>query len=428
MNILLINHHAGSPRYGQELRPYHLAREWVRAGHRVQIVAGAFSHGRDRQPVIGWRVKREMIDGIEYRWIPTPRYSGTGVARGANIAAFLGGLWRDAGRLARRLRPDAVIASSTYPLDFAVARRIARLADARLVHEIHDLWPLVPIEVGGMSPSHPFARACQWAEDLACREADLVVSMRPVVHEHLAAHGLDLDRLHVVPNGVVPDPGGRDPPALANEALVDHLRRLRETRRIVVGYAGAHDPAAGLDVLLDAAVELRHEPVSFVLAGDGSERARLLARVHAGDLPQVAMFPPVPAAQGGSFWREIDIAFVGWRRTPLHRFGIAPTRLLQAMGAARPVVHAVEAGNDLVAEAGCGLTVKPESPGAVAAAIRTLSLCTPEQRAALGERGREHVMRHHAYPVLARRFADLLAEATPRHGAAAAQAGLERKP
>ena len=30
MNILLINHYAGSPQYGMEYRPYYLAREWVK--------------------------------------------------------------------------------------------------------------------------------------------------------------------------------------------------------------------------------------------------------------------------------------------------------------------------------------------------------------------------------------------------------------
>jgi len=37
MNTLLINHYAGSPQYGMEYRPYYLAKEWVRMGHRVII-------------------------------------------------------------------------------------------------------------------------------------------------------------------------------------------------------------------------------------------------------------------------------------------------------------------------------------------------------------------------------------------------------
>ena len=44
VNILLINHYAGSLLHGMEYRPFYLAREWVRAGHQVQIVAASFSH------------------------------------------------------------------------------------------------------------------------------------------------------------------------------------------------------------------------------------------------------------------------------------------------------------------------------------------------------------------------------------------------
>ena len=35
MNILLINHYAGSPELGMEFRPYYMAKEWVKAGHQV---------------------------------------------------------------------------------------------------------------------------------------------------------------------------------------------------------------------------------------------------------------------------------------------------------------------------------------------------------------------------------------------------------
>ena len=50
MNIAYLNHYAGSPALGMEYRPYYLAREWVRQGHRVQMLAADFSHVRARQP------------------------------------------------------------------------------------------------------------------------------------------------------------------------------------------------------------------------------------------------------------------------------------------------------------------------------------------------------------------------------------------
>ena len=201
MNILYLNHYAGSPALGMEYRPYYLAREWVRAGHRVQMLAADFSHVRSVQPAAG----DAAIDGIAYRWYRTPAYSGNGLGRVMNIGAFLSAVWRDTARLLREFRPDVVIASSTYPMDIWVARRIARRAGAQLVYEVHDLWPLSPIELSGMSPRHPFILLCQAAEDAGYRDADVVVSMLPKVQEHMASRGLDLKKLVIVPNGISPE-------------------------------------------------------------------------------------------------------------------------------------------------------------------------------------------------------------------------------
>jgi glycosyltransferase involved in cell wall biosynthesis len=405
MNILLINHYAGSPRHGMEYRPYHLAREWVRAGHRVQIVAAAYSHVRSAQPVLQNAPLDETIDGIAYRWLPTPAYAGNGIGRVRNIAAFLWQLWRGAGHWVQQFKPDVVIASSTYPMDFWVARRIARRSGARLVHEVHDLWPASPIELAGMSPNHPFIRLCQKAEDDACRDADVVVSMLPKVAEHLHAHGLDLRKLHIVPNGIALDDWtDTTPPALPDGALAQQLAALKAAGRTIVGYAGSHGLPNALDVLLDAATLLRDERFSFVLVGDGHEKARLAARVHDERLSHVHLFAPVPKAQIPALLAYIDIAYIGWQRVPIYRFGIAPNKLMDYMMARCAVLHSVEAGNDPVAEAGCGLTVAPESPDAVAVGLRELAACSATERAAMGERGRAFVVAHHSYAVLAARF------------------------
>ena len=407
MNLLLVNHYAGSTRHGMEYRPYYLAREWVRAGHRVQIVAGSWSHVRSRQPVVQGVPVDEVIDGIDYRWLPTPAYRGNGVGRVRNIWAFLSRLWREAPMLVERVRPDVVIASSTYPFDIWVARRLARLAGARLVYEVHDLWPASPIELAGMSPSHPFIRLCQKAEDDACRDADLVVSMLPKVAEHLRARGLDLRKLHVVPNGITPDEW-QGPPAALEPALAAHIRAQRAAGRTVVGYAGSHGLPNVLDMLLDAARLLRDEPFAFVLVGSGLEKARLVRRVADEGIANVRLFDPVPKAQIPALLGALDIAWIGWQKMPLYRFGIAPNKLMDYMMAGCTVLHAVEAGNDPVAEAGCGLTVEPESAEATAEGLRRLAALSPDERRAMGARGRAFVLAHHTYPVLARRFIDAL--------------------
>jgi glycosyltransferase involved in cell wall biosynthesis len=407
VRILLINHYAGSPRHGMEFRPYYLAREWVRAGHEVTIVAASHSHVRAVQPAVPGQPVEEIIDGIRYRWLPTPAYQGNGAGRLRNILSFLRQLRADAWRLTREFRPDAVIASSTYPMDVWVARKLAKLAKARLVYEVHDLWPLSLIELSGMSPRHPFVMLCGKAEADAYRDAQVVVSMLPCVHEHMASRGLDLHRLHIVPNGFAPEEwqGGSAP---LGATLLAHLDGERAAGRVIVGYAGSMGLPNALDVLLDAAARLRSAPLSFVLVGSGHEATRLEARVVAEGLTNVRFFAPIPKAQIPTLLGHFDIAYIGWQRTPMYRFGIAPNKLIDYLMAGRAVLHSVEAGNDPVAEAGAGLTVAPEDSQAVADGLLKLAALSPAERAAMGERGRAFALAHHAYPVLATRFIEAL--------------------
>ena len=403
MNILYINHYAGGPRWGMEFRPYYLAREWVRAGHRVQMLAADFSHVRATQPAAG----DESVDGIAYRFYATPRYQGNGLGRVKNIAAFLAAVWRDTERLLREFQPQVVIASSTYPMDIWVARRIARRAGAKLVYEVHDLWPLSPIELSGMSPRHPFAVLCQAAENAGYRDADVVVSMLPKVHGHMAAHGLRLDKLVIVPNGITLDEWQGQAPALRDD-VASVLAEARAAGRTLVGYAGSMGLPNALDVLLDAARELKHEPIELLLVGDGHERQRLVQRIAEEGLAHVRWLPPIPKAMIPALLSAFDIAYIGWQRVPIYRFGIAPNKLMDYMMAGCAVLHSVEAGNDPVAESGCGLTVAPESPQAVAQGLRQLAACSAEARRAMGERGRAFVLANHTYPVLAQRFIEAL--------------------
>jgi len=403
MNILFVNHYAGSSTHGMEHRPYHLARQWVRQGHQVTVVAASFSHLRTTAPAIGGRVTEEWIEGIRYLWLKTPEYHGNGIRRAVNMFAFEWQLQRHCGRLVRDCSPEIVIASSPHPLIIFSCVRIARKAEARLVFEVRDIWPLTLLELGGMSAWHPFVALMQAAENYGYRRADRVVSLLPKADEHMRRHGMAAGKFVYLPNGIDVAQWQADASPLPAEHA-EVLKRLREEGRLLVGYAGAHGISNALDVLLDAARLLEDRRLGFVLVGQGPEKDRLRARAEQAGGGHVVFLPPVATAAIPALLAAMDVLYLGWNRNPLYRFGISPNKLFDYMMAAKPVVHAVEAGNDLVAESGCGISCPPDDPAAIAAAIRDLIGRPSGELEAMGRRGRQYVIRCHDYCILARRF------------------------
>ena len=137
MNILIINHYAGSPVMGMEFRPYYLAREWVKLGHQVTIVGANYSHLRASQPKSNKDLDEEHIEGIRYLWLKTPKYDSSGIKRVFNMLTFVCKLFINKNKIIKKTNPDVVIASSTYPLDIYPAFKIAKRNNAKLVFELH---------------------------------------------------------------------------------------------------------------------------------------------------------------------------------------------------------------------------------------------------------------------------------------------------
>lgn len=386
-----------------EYRPYYLAREWVKLGYSVTIVAASQAHVRTVQPKTYEDVQEEMIDGIRYLWLATPGYSGNGVMRVRNMLTFVRRLFMMSGEFAQLICPDLVIASSTYPLDIYPARRVADKAGARLVFEVHDLWPLSPMELGKMSRWHPFIMIMQCAENYAYRRADKVVSMLPKAKEHMCEHGMAPEKFVHIPNGIYKEEwrGERKPLPEEHEAL---LSRLKMENRFLVGYAGGHAVSNALDQLIDAALLLQNSSVAFLLIGQGVEKRTLEERAKILGLNNLYFLPAVDKSVVPTVLEAMDLLYLGWSRNPLYRFGICPNKLMDYMMAAKPVIHAVDAGNDVVVESGCGISVEPENAAAIADAVTRLKSMSATERERLGKAGKDYVLTHHDYEILAKDF------------------------
>jgi glycosyltransferase involved in cell wall biosynthesis len=402
VNILIINHHAGRPDLGMAFRPYYLAHEWTRLGHSVTITGGTYSHIRKAQPLPG----EEEYNGIRYIWIKTRRYEGNGPGRVFSMLQFVSGLWLRARAISFKCKPDVVIASSTYPLDIYPARRIAHLSGAKLCFELHDLWPLSPLELGGYSPSHPFIRIMQKAEDYYCKHADKVISILPLTRGYLEGRGLDARKFYYVPNGIALEDWEDYKPV--DMAVKDRIIQLRDKYDLLIAYAGAHGIANALNTLLDAAGRLSGDKVGVVLVGPGPEKDWLKKYALEKKINNVYFFDPIPKNEIPSLLELFDALYIGLRKESLFRFGISPNKIFDYMMASKPIIQAIDAGNNLVQEANCGVYAEAENVDDIVKAVLQLKSFTREERDKLGQNGREYVLKNHTYPVLAKKFLDAI--------------------
>ncbi|MEL3902710.1 MAG: glycosyltransferase family 4 protein [Treponema phagedenis] len=404
MNILLINHYAGSPSMGMVFRHYYLAREWQKLGHTVHIVAASYTHLRKENPNIHKDFEEKKIDDVSYIFVQTPSYSGI-LGRVKNIFAFVSKLRLNARFITKKYAPDIVISSSTYNFDIFSAIKIAYYSKAKLIYEVRDLWPLTPIELGGYSKYNPFIMLMQHAEDTAYKKADAVVSVLPCVHEYMQSRGLDLKKLTIIPNGIAEDDWTDiDIRELPDKNLCNFIEKKQKQGQMIVGYTGAHGTANALEYLLDAAKVVQNTNIIFILIGSGLEKERLIEKKEKLRLQNVYFFDPIPKSSIPRLLSYFDILYIGLQNHSLFRFGISPNKMMDYMMAAKPIVNAIKAGNDPISEAGCGITVEPENPQAIADGIMKLAKLTDQERQAMGKKGREYILKNNVYSVLVQKF------------------------
>jgi glycosyltransferase involved in cell wall biosynthesis len=210
-------------------------------------------------------------------------------------------------------------------------------------------------------------------------------------------------KFHYLPNGV--DLAGR-PAGAGDGAAPDLVRAAIRPGTFTVGFVGTLGRANVLETLIDAARLLEPDEARVVVVGHGPERDQLVAR--AADVPSVVFVGPVPKDQVAAAIALFDACYVGYRRSSLYRFGVSPNKLYEYMAAGRPVLFAADAANQPVQEADCGRTIPPEDPAALAAAIRWLAACSPEERDRLGANARAYVESRHDYDRLGEQLAAIL--------------------
>lgn len=407
MNILLINHYVGSPKYGMEFRPYYLGKHWVKQGHNVFFIGASHSHLRQEQPIVKRNFTLEEIDGIKYIWIKTPKYNSS-LKRILNILIFVIKLFFYAKKISKLTNSDCVIASSTHPLDIYPCNKIAHISKAKLIFEVHDLWPLSPMLIGGYSKYHPFILLMQAAENFAYEKSDKVVSLLWNAKEHMIKHGMQADKLVFIPNGFNKDEWIENHNKIPHEHS-DLFCRLKAEDKIIIGYAGGHTPSTSMHTFIKAAKILKDNgKLAFVLIGNGISKNELIEQVKDLSLSNVFFLPPVNKNVIPIVINQFDIAYMGGVHSILHKYGTSFNKMTDYMLCSKPIISSVDEPGCLIERVNCGIRVEAENPQKVADAILKLAAMSPEEREVMGKRGRDYVVENLEYGYLARKMIDFI--------------------
>src|SRR5438552_7239921 len=170
MRIVYLHQYFRTPQQIGGTRSWEFSRRLAANGHEVHVVTSD-----TERPNAGpqWRVTDE--DGVTVHWTSVQYSNSMGLRRRARaFAAFA----RRAAARAAVLPQDLVFATST-PLTIAIpGAYAARRNGVPMVFEVRDLWPELPIALGGLR-SRPLKSAAWRLEAWAYRQSAHVIALSP---------------------------------------------------------------------------------------------------------------------------------------------------------------------------------------------------------------------------------------------------------
>jgi len=260
------------------------------------------------------------------------------------------------------------------------------------VFEVRDLWPRTLIDMGALADGGAAARVLTSLERFLYRRASQVITLLPGAARYIEGQGIPAGKVAYIPNGIADFDGGAGQAGQAGpgaDAVISWIRQRREAGRLIAGYVGSHGRANSLDLLVDAARDLRERSgpkVAFVFIGDGPDKERCAQLARDYGLPDVAFWPPVPKHDVPAILKTFDVTLFCVQDVPVFKYGLSSNKLFDYLASGRPVVAACAVPDNPVSASGGGICVPPDSPGAVGDALLALGTLDEAGRRAMPAR------------------------------------------
>jgi len=385
--------------YPENFRINTLCRELVLRGHDVTVVTGypQYPYGR-------------IYDGYGFDIPYESQWNGVKICRvrvhprGSNLLGMLRNTVDyvvQANRWVKDCREkfDAVYVFEVSPVTVGLpAVTYKKKFGVPMFFNLQDLWPENVEEVLGIRFA-PLTWLINRIVDRIYGASNRILCTSNGFADNLRARGVPEEKIVFWPQFCLdPDLTRAQKPEIYGE----------DTFNIV--FAGNLGDAQGLDLMVEAARELKGSSIRWYLVGDGRARARLAQKVKEMDAAQEVTFVGrVSEKEADRYVHFADCAYLSFKDNKIFNMTL-PAKLQTYLACGTPILAA--AGGEsarLVGDNGIGFVCRPRLEELVAAAKQAASM-SRQDHAAMSQKARAYYEQHFTMDDLVTKLEGMLKE------------------
>ena len=280
---------------------------------------------------------------------------------------------------------------------------LSGLKKVPVLYHVQDLQPQAAVSLGMLKPG-PFVQLLFAMQRFAYNRATAISSISQRMCDIMANTGAPAQKLVLLPNWT-------DLPSADSLPSSGTFRRKHsiDLGTAIVSYAGNLGVKQGLDLVIDAADQLKDKRILFVIAGNGGNESIYKRMCSERSIDNVSFHDVLEPDEHTALLVDSDLCIIPQREGSSDAF--LPSKLLKILALAKPIVtnapdHSALA--DAVDDGLFALKVTPGSSIAIADGILEL-LSNEPKRIALGQAGKAYVAQFERAQVLTK-FESVLTE------------------
>lgn len=401
--VWILNHYALPPNLPGGTRHYDFSQELIKKGYDITIFTSGFNHSSKDyyKSFKGKSYFFERFGKLKFVWIKTFPYKGNDFRRILNMISYSIRILLISNHFSKPDKPDVIIGSSVHPLAVVSAWILSKRYKTKFIFEVRDLWPQTLIDMGAIKPDSIMAKILYYLEKIMYKRADKIIVLLPKATEYIINKGIEEGKIVWIPNGVDINRFKHPLPLSNNNELFSFLENNK--KRFIVMYTGAHGPANGLGIFIEAAhyFQKANKDISFCLVGDGADKEYLLKEAAKSKLDNIRFFQPVVKEEVPALLSYADLLVQSFADIDVLKYGISPNKVFDYLAAAKPIIMSVSTTNNIVQDAKAGIVVEPGNAKEFIRGILKIKKMSTDERLKLGENGLAYVNKYHNIAMLA---------------------------